>query len=200
MAVLVLDRASHPRVNVTTVIETGHKPCRVCGCTDWYVYASGRKRCTECSRMTSERSRRARLATDPDGYRAKKRQEHQRWRDNNRAHLLAYQRASKKTNRLRNRAAWYGLTLDEFTALRVKQGDRCAACNDPLDFDAPRGFTVDHDHRCCGNSRRKRSCGKCVRGLLCPPCNNLAVTDDWRILAVAHYLERGGWATSRPSN
>ncbi|WP_420823252.1 MULTISPECIES: endonuclease domain-containing protein [Streptomyces] len=33
--------------------------------------------------------------------------------------------------------------------------------------DAP-SFWHDHDHRCCPSGR---SCGRCVRGLLCLPCN-----------------------------
>jgi Recombination endonuclease VII len=33
---------------------------------------------------------------------------------------------------------------------------------------------VDHDHNCCPfdyKSKRARSCGKCIRGLLCFRCN-----------------------------
>jgi hypothetical protein len=33
-----------------------------------------------------------------------------------------------------------------------------------------RRLSVDHDHACCPTTP---TCGKCVRGLLCRPCNNM---------------------------
>lgn len=71
------------------------------------------------------------------------------------------------------------MTMDQYTALRLQQADRCAACREPLRFGEPRAVTVDHDPRCCqypgmGTKRTKGmpvSCGKCVRALLCGPCN-----------------------------
>jgi hypothetical protein len=71
------------------------------------------------------------------------------------------------------------MTVDQYTALRVAQADRCGACYEPLRFGEPRAVTVDHDPRCCqyetlGTGRTKGvpiSCGKCVRALLCSPCN-----------------------------
>jgi hypothetical protein len=49
----------------------------------------------------------------------------------------------------------------------VKQGNACAMCRE-LFKDGQR-IVVDHDHACCDT--KLRSCGKCVRGLLCHPCN-----------------------------
>lgn len=71
------------------------------------------------------------------------------------------------------------MTMEQYTALRLQQADRCAACREPLRFGEPRAVTVDHDPRCCqypgmGTKRTKGmpvSCGKCVRALLCGPCN-----------------------------
>ena len=71
------------------------------------------------------------------------------------------------------------MTMEQYTALRVAQSDRCGACKEPLLFGEPRAVTVDHDPRCCqyaglGTRRTKGqpiSCGKCVRALLCGPCN-----------------------------
>ena len=71
------------------------------------------------------------------------------------------------------------MTMEQYMALRLAQLDRCGACKEPLRFGEPRAVTVDHDPRCCqyeglGTKRTKGqpiSCGKCVRALLCGPCN-----------------------------
>ena len=70
------------------------------------------------------------------------------------------------------------MTMEQYTALRVAQADRCGACREPLLFGEPRAVTVDHDPRCCpykilstGRAKGPISCGKCVRALLCGPCN-----------------------------
>ena len=70
------------------------------------------------------------------------------------------------------------MTMEQYTALRLEQADRCGACKEPLRFGETRAVTVDHDPRCCqyktlstGRTKGPISCGKCVRALLCSPCN-----------------------------
>lgn len=60
----------------------------------------------------------------------------------------------------------YGLTVEEYETLLIRQGGVCAICQGI----SPNGqaLHIDHDHSCCGSGR---SCGKCVRGLLCANCN-----------------------------
>lgn len=53
-----------------------------------------------------------------------------------------------------------------------------------------RRLDVDHDHQCCPG---QRSCGKCVRGFLCRPCNvgiGMFGDDPARLIAAAEYIER----------
>lgn len=61
----------------------------------------------------------------------------------------------------------YNLPFDAFCAMLESQGGCCAICGSP----EPQGadWAIDHDHRCCPTA--KRSCGRCVRGLLCVRCN-----------------------------
>lgn len=49
-----------------------------------------------------------------------------------------------------------------------------------------RQLHVDHDHKCC-NPKKYRTCGECVRGLICGPCNRALrmFSDDVRSLESA---------------
>ena len=61
----------------------------------------------------------------------------------------------------------YGITLDEYNALMEAQDNKCPVCDRHQD-EFTRAFHVDHDHACCPGVK---SCGKCVRGLICVNCN-----------------------------
>lgn len=61
----------------------------------------------------------------------------------------------------------YGLTQDDFDRMLEEQDYACAMC--PTLFEEGDPVFIDHDHGCCEDE--KRSCGRCVRGLLCLRCN-----------------------------
>jgi hypothetical protein len=72
----------------------------------------------------------------------------------------------KKSNR-KYRIASYGLTQEQFGRLLDAQQNNCGMCHKP--FEKGQLIHVDHDHTCC--RRKNRSCGECIRGLLCHTCN-----------------------------
>ncbi|WP_405620196.1 endonuclease VII domain-containing protein [Streptomyces sp. NBC_00076] len=81
----------------------------------------------------------------------------------------------------------YGITADQYDTMADAQSGVCAICKAP--DPAGKGLAVDHDHACCPDPAK--SCGACVRGLLCWPCNvGLGhLRDDPTILsAAATYL------------
>jgi hypothetical protein len=63
--------------------------------------------------------------------------------------------------RLRN----FGLTAEEYTGMLAAQGGRCYICHRKP---GRRRLAIDHDHSCCPGPK---SCGKCIRKLLCDDCN-----------------------------
>lgn len=83
----------------------------------------------------------------------------------------------------------YGVTIDQYEAMFAAQRGKCGICK-TADLDGRiRHFHVDHDHACCPG---RKSCGRCVRGLLCPDCNLVLgiFTDDIaRFEAAIDYLK-----------
>jgi hypothetical protein len=63
----------------------------------------------------------------------------------------------------------FKMTPQAYEYLLAKQGGVCAICKR-----APgvKPLNIDHDHRCCSG---RKSCGKCIRGLLCAYCNGSVV-------------------------
>ncbi|WP_443061113.1 endonuclease VII domain-containing protein [Streptomyces sp. NBC_00464] len=85
--------------------------------------------------------------------------------------------------------ARFGVDAARYDTLLSNQGGVCAICKRP--DPAGRALAVDHDHTCC--PAVGVSCGKCVRGLLCWPCNVGIghLRDDVSVLESAiHYLTR----------
>jgi hypothetical protein len=81
----------------------------------------------------------------------------------------------------------YLLTPERYHAILEAQGGVCAICKAP-----PNGkrLAVDHDHACCPG---EKTCGECIRGLLCDNCNWwLGLIDDnlSRLEAAEQYLRR----------
>ena len=70
----------------------------------------------------------------------------------------------------RSRLGNYGLTPESFDAMLAAQGGRCAVC--PATDPGGSNWNIDHDHTCCPGPR---TCGCCVRGLLCTGCNTQRV-------------------------
>jgi Recombination endonuclease VII len=75
--------------------------------------------------------------------------------------------AARRRYSLKYRLSRYGLTQEEFDRLLGEQGHACAMCHTAFGDGQP--IFIDHDHACCPDE--KKSCGKCVRGLLCLSCN-----------------------------
>lgn len=90
-------------------------------------------------------------------------------------------RARKSVLRTRYKLPW-----DDFLALLEKQGGGCGVCGASV----PGGkghWHIDHDHSCCHTDSSKgivKTCGNCVRGVLCHLCNTAlgCARDDIEVL------------------
>lgn len=77
-----------------------------------------------------------------------------------------YYEKNKERSRPRTIERTYGIAIEDYNNLLDQQNNRCAICRE--ENESGRALSVDHDHSCC---KGKKSCGKCVRQLLCSSCN-----------------------------
>lgn len=139
-----------------TVVE---KTCVVCGETkplDAYKNRKNSKdgKRNDCRACTWERERKRRERPEVH------------------ARMLETQRIRRKRDydpevaRDWNLRGKFGITHADYEAMLAQQGGSCAVCGGD---NGGKHLHVDHDHTCCSGSRR--SCGNCIRGLLCSGCN-----------------------------
>ena len=88
----------------------------------------------------------------------------------------------------------YGVTQEVYAGMLAAQGGGCAVCGATPE-DNGKALAVDHDHSCCPrvSSGSRKTCGNCVRALLCDQCNRgigLLGDNVDRLLAAAEYIER----------
>jgi len=81
--------------------------------------------------------------------------------------------------------AKFRLTAEQSDEIRSR--GKCDVCGET---GGPKELAIDHDHSCCPT---QKTCGKCIRGLLCYHCNLILghSKDSPELLkALADYLER----------
>jgi len=96
----------------------------------------------------------------------------------------------------------YKLTAELLNQKMLDQDYKCAICKSPfipesesevsrfVPPNAKVGWMVDHDHSCCSG---RRTCGQCVRDILCPDCNHVlgAARDSLdRLKQAVAYIEK----------
>ena len=96
--------------------------------------------------------------------------------------LTSQQRAMKR------REARFNITHEQFLAMLEMQGNGCAICR--TQEPGGHGWCIDHDHACCDTP--SKSCGKCVRAVLCTRCNSalgLVLENKETLRAMARYID-----------
>jgi hypothetical protein len=98
-------------------------------------------------------------------------------------HERAERSAAKAARHATYVTTTYGLSAKEQAELWEFQGRKCPCGRKPT-----RMPDTDHDHRCCPGPK---SCGKCVRGLLCRNCNTYVIGrySAMQLRALADYLD-----------
>jgi hypothetical protein len=116
---------------------------------------------------------------------------HRKWRKANAEHVKKWNKDNYAKNPRRQISATikykYGITYEDYERMLAEQGGCCAICGSP-DSGGRGRFHIDHDHSCCPT---QKTCGKCVRGLLCHLCNTRLhlIEEGWASKAI-DYLQR----------
>lgn len=85
---------------------------------------------------------------------------------------------------------YYGIDTKQYEDMLEKYNGGCYICGKTKKENGNRYLSVDHDHSCCPSGK---SCGKCVRGILCDTCNRavgLLQDNPENAMAVAQYIQK----------
>ena len=181
-------RAKKPK-NATPVGEKCACSPENCGdlfpiCGKKATYSNKKCRCDACCAAKAEQARQYRDGNKPriaaskreyheknvDKIRAKKQRHYEENREEYYARLRRWTEENPEKAAIKRRRNWlmrtFKITPAEYDEMLKSQGGTCAICyqDDP----SGRRLAVDHDRSCCPG---KKSCGKCVRALLCGNCN-----------------------------
>lgn len=168
--------------------DNAKRTCVECGKPRWKAH----RRCREHQLALRNVRQRERYASD-ESHRITVREQQRRWVADHPEFRKRRQMAVSKRTRERYatdpvyrrktrdyaNGRRYGLSASEYREL-IARG--CEACGSFTDLH------IDHDHACCPG---KESCGKCVRGTLCGPCNwalGLLGDSEERCVALVNYL------------
>lgn len=92
----------------------------------------------------------------------------------------------------------HNISKEKFMRILQAQHGLCPIGGEKLELD--KKICVDHDHSCCIGSR---TCGECIRGLLCDKCNRgLAHFEDnpAYFRNAIMYLEKKNWGRTEEEN
>lgn len=160
------------------------------------VREKGRQRCRTCTELKRHRPENKVKKSNYDhgrieANRSKKREYDKSYNMQNRERKNAYALQWWKDHPERVRAGWlwrtFKLTPEQWESKFDAQGRCCVLCGTKAP--GKKGWHTDHDHACCSGTK---SCGKCVRDILCGLCNNGLghFKDDMMVLRKAvDYLE-----------
>lgn len=131
------------------------KICNTCGETfiaEKYLYG----KCRPCANKATNATRAIRMSNPEyrETYNAKQREYKKR-------KPRSY--AKRKEQWLRYK---YNMTQQDYDNLLESQNGVCAICKQVCKSN--KMLAIDHDHNCCPGDK---SCGQCIRGLLCANCN-----------------------------
>jgi Recombination endonuclease VII len=121
-------------------------------------------------------------ATNPE-FKAKAYAAIAKWEEEHYEERLEYRKKWAKDHRFKNykdareyefarEMKKYGTTVDWYRDRLIEQNGLCAMCGHLSHHHGTiQRLQVDHSHDCC--DIKTKSCGKCLRGLLCADCNIL---------------------------
>lgn len=153
------------------------KECRICGdlkpLSNFLLRKDSGKRRNECGqcRYAQDKPRRETIE-----YKERKNAEHREWYQRDKEKQISRVKEYQQTHPDQQRNSYllrnYGLTPEAYQTLLQMHDGCCWSCKQPetvvVKSGKVRNLHIDHDHKCCVGTK---SCGKCVRGLLCTKCN-----------------------------